>query len=95
MDTQFKKELWKKQIRVEAISMIPVPNLPAFILGTMEGKLATKVLRRLFGEGSVKNLFIIDQEPVSNIHCTRPGYSIKQSKTRTTIVVSNGRYTFY
>ena len=44
MDTQFKKELWKKQIRVEAISMIPVPNLPAFILGTMEGRVAKKVL---------------------------------------------------
>ena len=39
MDSQFKKELWKKQINLEAISMIPYPNLPAFILGTMEGRL--------------------------------------------------------
>ena len=38
-DTQFKKELWKKQIKIEAISMVPYPNLPAFILGTMEGRL--------------------------------------------------------
>ena len=39
MDSQFKKELWKKQINLEAISMIPYPSLPAFVLGTMEGRL--------------------------------------------------------
>ena len=39
MDAQYKKELWKKQIRIEPISMIPYPSLPAFILGTMEGRL--------------------------------------------------------
>ena len=39
VDSTYKKELWKKQINIEAISMIPYPNLPAFILGTMEGRL--------------------------------------------------------
>ena len=39
LDTNFKKELWKRQISQEALSMIPYPHLPAFILGTTGGRL--------------------------------------------------------
>ena len=39
LDTNFKKELWRRQINQEALSMISYPHLPAFILGTMEGRL--------------------------------------------------------
>ena len=38
-DTNFKRQLWKRQINLEAVSMISYPHVPAFILGTMEGRL--------------------------------------------------------
>ena len=39
LDTNFKRQLWKRQINLEALSMISYPHLPAFILGTMDGRL--------------------------------------------------------
>ena len=39
MDTHHRKELWRQQLVVEAVSMVPHPNLPAAIIGTMDGRL--------------------------------------------------------
>ena len=39
MDTHHRKELWRQQLAVEAVSMVPHPNLPAAIIGTMDGRL--------------------------------------------------------
>ena len=39
MDTQYRKELWRKQLPVEAVSMVAHPKLPAAIIGTMDGRL--------------------------------------------------------
>lgn len=39
MDSHYKKELWKKQLNIEVVSMIPHPSLPAVIIGTMEGRM--------------------------------------------------------
>ena len=39
MDTHHRKELWRQQLAVEAVSMVPHPVLPSAIIGTMDGRL--------------------------------------------------------
>ena len=39
MDTHHKKELWRQQLTVEAVSMVPHPSLPSAVIGTMDGRL--------------------------------------------------------
>ena len=39
MDTYHKKELWRQQLTVEAVSMVPHPSLPSAVIGTMDGRL--------------------------------------------------------
>ena len=39
MDTTHRKELWLRQLPVEAVSMVAHPRLPAAIIGTMDGRL--------------------------------------------------------
>ena len=39
MDTHYKRELWRRQLGLEVVSMVPFPHIPSVICGTMEGRM--------------------------------------------------------